>query len=163
MFTEARWPPSRAAGRLRKFYGDAGCAVAFAFDQHVAVHHMWLRERLRHIVHRPCRHACAHQIAAEIVGLEAGQRALEFGAKGGDMCQPVGVGAETRIVEQIFARHLLAETTELAVVENTQKDLTIASCEFVVRRDVGMGAAEPAGDDVRAEPAILRPILQISA
>ncbi len=152
MFAEARRPPSRAAGRLRKFYGNAGRAVAFALDQHVAVRHMRLRERLRHIVDGPRRHARAHQIAAEIVGLEAGQRALEFGAKGGDMFQPVGVGAETRIVEQILARHLLAETAELAVVENTQKNLTIAGCEFVVRRDVGMGAAEPAGDVARAEP-----------
>ena len=69
-----------------------------------------------------------------------------------DMPEPFGVGAKTRIVEQIVAPDLLAEPAELAVVEDAEKDLAVAGRELVVGRDVRMRAAEQAGRAARAEP-----------
>src|SRR5262245_1115870 len=77
-------------------------------------------------------HTGTHQLAAEIVGLEGGQRPLQFGAERRDVVEPVGIGPETRIVEQIAAPHLLAEAAELAVIEDTEKYLAVGGRELVV-------------------------------
>jgi hypothetical protein len=90
----------------------------------------------------PAGHAASHQVMAEILDLEAGQRALDLGAQHGGILQACGVRAEARIFQQILALHLPAEAAKLAVVDDAEKELAVAGRELVVRRDVGVGAAE---------------------
>src|SRR5258708_5302603 len=141
MLAEARRSRSGLAWRLRKFHRNAGCTVALAFDQHLAMRHVRLRECLRHRVDGAGGDAGWHQMVAEFVGFETGQRAFELCAKCGDMLEPIGIAAETRIPEQIVASNLLAEAAKLAIIDDAKKDLAVTGRKLVVRRDVGMGTA----------------------
>ena len=91
------------------------------------------------------RHAAAHQLAAELLDLEAGQRRVRVrraaqrdARRGRRWCAKRGSSQQVRRAD------LLAEAAELAVVDDAEEDLAVAGVELVVRRDVGMGAAEAA-------------------
>src|SRR5213075_696330 len=107
-----------------------------AFDQHVAVGDMGLRERLRHGVDGTRGNASLHQFAAKSLRFEAGKRTLQLRAKRCDVTEPIGVGPKARIIQQVAASHLLAEAAKLAVIEDAEKYFAVGRRELVVGRDV---------------------------